>query len=336
MAFALRVSTPLVSSENISSNLPGNVVTTNYHNDVTLVSNSPLTMTTSKNGLLMVDLENTSAGNAVVVGSIYRIINDKGYWTGLGQTGQSTLAGGAYTNSGHLYSQGYEEFLITNDGNDPIIFSVDVSDGHNYGFSEVARIMPDTRFRVGTGNANNVIIDDEYGIVLSGNATVWEDLRFPASRIRQGATQKPDFDTTDLGLLFPENDETEIAYLVVQMPHSQKLGSNICPHIHYQQDEAGTPNFVMEYRWYELGDTSNGAFTTITTNKEDFTYTTGTIHQLLEFPEIDGSGILSVSSLIDIKLYRQTGDGISGEVLLKEFDIHYERDTMGSRTESAK
>jgi len=27
----------------------------------------------------------------------------------------------------------------------------------------------------------------------------WDDLRFPASRIRQGATQKPDFDTTNLG-----------------------------------------------------------------------------------------------------------------------------------------
>ena len=81
-----------------------------------------------------------------------------------------------------------------------------------------------------------------------GTFTTWDDLRFPSTRIRQGATAKPDFDITNIGLLFPQDDATEIAYLLAQMPHDWKEGSAIYPHMHYIQSVAEQPVFKIDYK----------------------------------------------------------------------------------------
>lgn len=177
-------------------------------------------------------------------------------------------------------------------------------------------------------------IDEQYDDEPKANI-VWEDLRFPATRIRQGATTKPDFDTTNIGLLFPQNNSNEIAYIIAQMPHAMKSESNIRPHIHFVQTSALEPVFKIDYRWYNNGENPSGAFTTLTCNSAEFTYTSGDFAQICSFPEIDGSGITDVSSILDIKLYRDDNI-VAGDVLLKEFDIHYQIDQIGSRGEFIK
>ena len=39
----------------------------------------------------------------------------------------------------------------------------------------------------------------------------WDDLTGPLTRGLQGSADKPDFDYTNFGLLFPQNDTSEIA-----------------------------------------------------------------------------------------------------------------------------
>jgi hypothetical protein len=167
---------------------------------------------------------------------------------------------------------------------------------------------------------------------------VWDDLKFPATPAIVGffnASYEPDFDTTNCGLLFPENDETEIAYIIAQFPHHAKSGTPARPHIHFIQTGATAPVFKMDYRWYKNGDTVP-SFTTIETDSYSFTYTSGDMLQIAKFPEIDGTSIDAVSSIMDIKIYRKTGDGVSGDVLVKEFDIHYQIDGLGSLQEFIK
>jgi hypothetical protein len=166
-------------------------------------------------------------------------------------------------------------------------------------------------------------------------STLWEDLRFPSTRLRQGATQKPDFDTTNVGLLFPQNDATEIAYMNAQIPHAYKLGTDFYCHIHWVQSQAAFPTWKIDYRLYENNGDPTGGFTTLTTNTGIFAYTAGDILQISEWVAIDGSGISSVSAMLDIKLYRDDND-IAGDILVKEFDIHYELDYPGSDQEYTK
>jgi len=184
------------------------------------------------------------------------------------------------------------------------------------------------------GSGNYVAIASDGILTLEGDAVTWDDLRFPATTIRQGATNKPEFDTDDVGLLFPNNDTAEIAYMNVQIPHKWKLESDLEPHIHYIQNVAEDPIFKMDYRWYKNGQPS-GEFSTITASGKLFTYTGDTILQIMEFPTISGAGIDTVSSMMDIKLYRDDA-AVTGTVLMKEFDIHYMIDSFGSEQEFSK
>lgn len=150
----------------------------------------------------------------------------------------------------------------------------------------------------------------------------WDDLKAPASTIRQGATLKPSYSTAENGLLFPQNDDTEIAYIVLQFPHEMKKGSDISPHIHFIQTSVNIPVFKIDYRWYKNGDTVPATWTTLSTSSLMFAYTSGNMLQIAAFPDIDGSGVDTVSSILDIKLYRDDNI-VTGDVLLKEFDVHY-------------
>lgn len=190
---------------------------------------------------------------------------------------------------------------------------------------------------------NNDILTINKDINIAGNFsmsdTQWKDEKFPASQTKRGSNDLPHFDFTNVGLLFPQNDETEIIYINAQLNHDRKAGSNISPHIHYiQTAENVVPTFVMQYRWSDNGSNGlTGDFTPIETTGAVLPYDdSGAMLQILEFPDIVGSSIVGVSSMLDIKLYRKTGDGISGDVLVKEFDIHYEVDSIGSDTEYSK
>lgn len=185
---------------------------------------------------------------------------------------------------------------------------------------------------------NYIEIEADGTVELHGDATTWTDLSAPLNTERQGAAGKPDYDFTDLGLLFPQNDDTEIAYLIVQMKHQKLLGSDIKLHVHYIQDEAAQPTFKIDYRWYNNDSAVPGAWTTISTadgNKGVFTWSSGSLLQIATFPAVSAPASETISSNIDIKLYRDDND-VTGDVLAKYVDLHYQIDSLGSRQEYVK
>lgn len=159
----------------------------------------------------------------------------------------------------------------------------------------------------------------------------WEDLRFPFTQSKRGALDKPDFDYTNIGLLFPQNDTSEAIYVVAQMPHGYLEGSELRPHIHWQQTGASFPTWTMEYKWFNNGSAVPASFTTISTSTGVFPYVSGNLAQISAFAEIDGAG-MGLSSILLIKFYRND-NVVSGDVLGFELDIHYRSDDPGTITE---
>ena len=163
---------------------------------------------------------------------------------------------------------------------------------------------------------------------------IWEDdLRFPFIRSSQGANQKPDFDTDNVGLLFPQNDETEIVSIVAQLPHGYKEGTTIFPHVHIVQSQNAQAKFVMQYKWYNpVGDSIPASWSTyiMDTYMDNTAYTTPRSNLIRGTGGIVGTG-KEYSSILKIKLYRQTGDGYTGDVLTDEFDIHFYSDKQGTK-----
>lgn len=237
-----------------------------------------------------------------------------------------------------ITSEGDGGWLIYNDGllGDNLLGQDNVKTFFGTGFdSSILYDGTDFLFNTGLVNPSDLVLDCGTDKTLELAETVWDDLRFPLTRDKQGQSDKPDFDFTNIGLLFPQNIPTEIVYIIGQFTHERKNGSDIKPHIHFVQTSASTPIFKIDYRWYKNGQDPSGSFTTLTASTFTFTYVSGSIMQIVSFPTISGTAIDTVSSIIEIKLYRDDNVAI-GDVLTKEFDIHYQKDTIGSRQEFVK
>jgi len=164
------------------------------------------------------------------------------------------------------------------------------------------------------------------------NGEVYDDFRFPATTSKVSpVSNKPDFDETNVGLLF-DPDSIETIYLIAQLPHSWKEGSSIEPHIHWQPTSTNTGSVVwrMEYKWTNINATESGSWTTvdITTAADG---TTGK-HQYASFGAVSGSG-KTASSIISFKISRQAtnvSDTYTADALYKEFDFHYAKDKLGA------
>jgi hypothetical protein len=185
-----------------------------------------------------------------------------------------------------------------------------------------------------------VEIEPAFGIV-------WEDLRFPATAetLPAGAANIV-VDPVEVGLSFQTDADiaTDWTTMNAQMQHSYRLGSNLYPHIHWVQTEDEIPNFLLEYRCFDIGEDPTGSFIQAARTTNAITYSSGTIHQMTMFPNFNPN-FSGVSGMCDLKLYRDTdnsstefagADQFSTDVLVKEFDFHYQRDAPGSKQESVK
>jgi hypothetical protein len=165
----------------------------------------------------------------------------------------------------------------------------------------------------------------------------WNDMKFPATLAKQGANLKPDFDYTNIGLLFPQNDNAEKIFITDQTSHSLKPRSILKPHVHWIQTTLNIAGWKMQYRFYENGTTPPSFSATQSITGSVFTYTSGTILQISRFPEIDldALNLDGLSIFFDVIFWRED-NLITGDVLMKGFDFHFQEDGMGSIQEYVK
>lgn len=181
----------------------------------------------------------------------------------------------------------------------------------------------------------------------------WSDLRFPANAENLlNPAGRIDFDTSELTVDFQNNTTLDDDFFGVgQMPHEWKLESSIRPHIHFFQVASSTPNWLLEIRIYKNGSIVPASFQRFVANQIVYNYTSGVLAQIASMDLVDmtSSGVFgaidAVSSIIDFKIYRDTNndsglfagtDQQAGDAKLKEFDIHYQIDSAGSRQEFIK
>jgi hypothetical protein len=185
-------------------------------------------------------------------------------------------------------------------------------------------------------DSNYTKFETDGTMIMAGSATVWDDLFFPLTTAKQGQTDKPPFSTTEIAYLFPSADTSNIMYIIAQFPHSYKLGTDVQPHIHWKQTQSGSPVFKMNYKWFNIGDPVPSIYTPYTMSDRIITWTSGSIHQLSSgSASISGSSITNVSSIMLIELYRDD-NAYTGDCITYQFDIHFQKDSIGSRTNLSK
>lgn len=198
---------------------------------------------------------------------------------------------------------------------------------------------------------NDLVVEADGTVRYENNATVFDDLMvFPDATNKTGAkmptwTYFKNNGSGSQGVylwMFSSSAEQEV-YFTIQIPHSYKAGSDIYPHVHWTT-ATGTPSgsdvvWSLEYTVTSMGGTFSNTSIINATNIIAAITPSGTNQHLISaFPAISGTG-LGVSTIIIGRLYRNVdhaSDTFANSIGLLSFDIHYEKDTDGSRTQYNK
>lgn len=203
---------------------------------------------------------------------------------------------------------------------------------------------------------SNFAIEADGTFRLNGDATVWDDLMVYPDATTKSGSYSPTWtrfaqNGSSQGVflwMFSNTTEQEL-YFTIQIPHGYKLGSSIYPHVHWTTI-SGTPSgtnvvWGLEYTMIKIGGTFNSTTTLMTSNTiiTPIGTPTGTKqHLITAFGAISGGTApndIDVSTVLVCRLYRMVGDTndtFANSVGLLGFDIHYEKDTEGSRTQYEK
>ncbi len=175
----------------------------------------------------------------------------------------------------------------------------------------------------------------------------WEDLRIVPGAFQFAGAADPDVSDWQPGgagriykvYSFKTND---IVYFMVQIPHDYEEGTDIRAHLHWTPRNRGaiengnTVAWKADYSWAN----SDAAFPSSGT--VDLTDTCpGVDDAHLKTPTVAISGTgKEISSMLVFALYKDGGTWVGNAAgtppAILEFDLHYERNTLGSNEELVK
>lgn len=203
--------------------------------------------------------------------------------------------------------------------------------------SPKAKLQVDGTVYLG-GPVNATTIESDGTIYFSGTSTVWDDLVMPASALSLGATAADVcvVNGTLRALCF-DNIVDQSVDGGTQWSHSMKPNSTVSPHIHWGPSGTGGGNVLWSLAWScsNINGTQNLGTGTVLANAG----TTAHKHMITELPDIDTSlyGGLSAVCLWNLSRTASSAtDTYGADAELYSFDIHYEIDTIGSRTKLSK
>lgn len=169
---------------------------------------------------------------------------------------------------------------------------------------------------------------------------VWDDSMVPAIALRTQGTSDPAFEAWQTGIYAYNFSGSALNQVhgSVQLPHGYKVGSTLYPHIHWSPMTTGAGDVIWGLEYAIVTPTGTyGANDTIYTTAQA-AGGTAKVHKIASFTTISGTN-LDISSIMMFRLFRDptaSGDTYADKATLLGFDIHFQKDSLGSRTELTK
>lgn len=175
---------------------------------------------------------------------------------------------------------------------------------------------------------------------------LWDDLRIVPGAFQFSGSADPTLSDWQPGgsgstikvYKFVKNDQV---FASIQMPHDYKEGSDLSFHVHWTPTDRGNEESGNTVGWkidYSIANI-NSTFSSTSTAACTGTCTgTDDQHEISESVTVSGTG-LKVSHILMIRIWRGdtgaddtwVGSTAALSPALLEFDIHYQKDTLGSR-----
>jgi hypothetical protein len=197
--------------------------------------------------------------------------------------------------------------------------------------------------RIIGGDTHHTSFEADGTLVMVGDATVWDDSMVAPTAFRSGGTALT-FDALTATIYTHRFDVGDEIHVVCQLPHSLKVNSVITPHIHIVNKNAiGNTNynvaFDLHYTWANIGQIFPAEEAQLNV-KQSFQNVGALTHKMLSFADITPTAVQGgISSIFMAKVTRVAADAqnyATADIYSIGFDIHFEKDTIGSRQPATK
>jgi hypothetical protein len=195
------------------------------------------------------------------------------------------------------------------------------------------------------GGATDYLNVDSVGhLTLLGKARVYKDMlnELVGKRITS-ASSAIEIDDEEIRLEFKISCElTDYVSMNIQLNHERCLGTNVYPHLHWEQSSATMPNWLLQYRWQIQGAAKTTAWTYLPWVSNAFAWTTGTLNQITLFGTITPPSGDGHSDILQFRIIRdfdndssefEAEDGLNASAYALMFDVHVVVDKLGSASE---
>jgi len=175
---------------------------------------------------------------------------------------------------------------------------------------------------------------------MNGAATVFNDINLSANALGTGASSPSKAaiaSTTIRTYAFNGTATADELHGSFEIPHSYKEGSNLSFHVHWMPTTAGAGDvkWQLEYFWINEGGTASTSDTvSITTTAGG----TAWVEKISTFADISGASKTSQGRFA-FRIFRDpsdVADTYGDSAALLDVGVHFEEDTIGSRTVNAK
>lgn len=201
--------------------------------------------------------------------------------------------------------------------------------------------------KINHNGTDGLAIETDGTIRADGAATCWRDeLQELIGKKIYDAKGSVTYDIDNATINFEERaDYEDYVIMNVQLNHDWDEVTPLKPHIHWEQNQNATPNWLLAYRWQVNGQAKTMDWTVAQYTSNAFTYSSGTMIQISSFGDIPVPDGVGTSSIIQLKLMRDNGnsresfsqkDTYDGDASGLSLDIHIKINTLGSRTEYTK
>lgn len=209
--------------------------------------------------------------------------------------------------------------------------------------TNIGKLNVDSTIQTGTSANTYVTIDATNSLIMNGGSTVWDDLTASGINFASGASAPSIRQINSQGVFaacYNYQTANDISYISLQMEHTYNDGSYVHPHIHYYIETDGistdTAYFKVTTNWTNIEDTINSTNTTVKYYKIALGGKKANFHYLHELDSLNGTG-KTLSSQFNVTIERVQSttaiDTYNGWFCILDYDIHFERKYLGSKTE---
>lgn len=189
-------------------------------------------------------------------------------------------------------------------------------------------------------SARDLIITTGANQTMVLTTPVWDDLQISMANAKNPASSSPTwfpYQSSEVPAF--SKTATNVLYFSAQMSHTYKEGSDIQFHIHiaYPDNGAGSSVWYFTYSWANIDGTFPAA-----SNSGNVVVVSPAVANYHDDPEIIAtiSGVgKTISSVLVCSISRLGGDGSDGYdnvIYLVSGDFHFQKNTIGSRTQLVK